>query len=576
MLIVHVHVRVKPEFIDAFKEACRGNNLKEAQALLDTYFKNTPIYENIFLADAKGRLFLDSIGGKSVGIDISKFEGFKKNLDMALAKEVFVSDVMKSPATGRPVCLVTAPIMDGDTVIGIIGTPIELSYFSDMFVSKFKIADTGYIYLIDTSGLILAHPQKENILKVNLANDYDWGKKIVSTKKGNIEYTYEGVSKLVSFGTASKKGWIAAVTLPKTELLSSLTQIKYYFLLSALAAVAMVSLTVWLVTGSIFKTIRRVSQNLGESSEQIVIASGQVSSTSQELAEGSSEQAAAIEETSSSLEEMSSMTKQNAMHTNQANEHMNKAKQNVVQANGSMAHLATSMDEIAKAGEATSKIIKTIDEIAFQTNLLALNAAVEAARAGEAGAGFAVVADEVRNLAMRAAEAAKNTAGLIEGTVAKTQAGSTLVQKTSAEFSEVQMSAAKMGELMGEISAASGEQAQGIEQISKAVSELDKVVQRNSASAEEAAAASEELNAQAEQMKVYVAELAALVGSGAASGNRAASNRTAKGFEMITAYEKRTNGRPKAGDRKAPVPLNGRHLRVEQVIPFDDTEAPDF
>jgi len=166
-------------------------------------------------------------------------------------------------------------------------------------------------------------------------------------------------------------------------------------------------LVAFFITRSVTGTIGRVVEGLTEGADQVASASAQVSSASQELAEGASEQAASIEETSSSLEEMASMTKQNAANANQANALMNKTRQVVEQANGSMTHLIASMDEISKASEATSKIIRTIDEIAFQTNLLALNAAVEAARAGEAGAGFAVVADEVRNLAMRAAEAAK-------------------------------------------------------------------------------------------------------------------------------------------------------------------------
>jgi methyl-accepting chemotaxis protein len=178
-----------------------------------------------------------------------------------------------------------------------------------------------------------------------------------------------------------------------------------------------------------------------------------------------------------------------------------------------MGQLTTSMQEISKASEDTSKIIKTIDEIAFQTNLLALNAAVEAARAGEAGAGFAVVADEVRNLAMRAAEAAKNTAALIEGTVKKISDGTALVKTTSDAFNDVAASTKKAYGLIGEIAAASNEQAQGIEQVNIAVTEMDKVTQQNAATAEETASASEELSAQAEEMKRIVSDLTAMVGA---------------------------------------------------------------
>jgi methyl-accepting chemotaxis protein len=339
----------------------------------------------------------------------------------------------------------------------------------------------------------------------------------------------------------------------------------------------------WCSTRSISRSLRSIIRGLWESADKVSTASGQVSSASQELAEGASEQAASIEETSSSLEEMASMTRQNATNGNMANNLMDKTKQIVAQANGSMGRLTISMGEISKASEETSRIIKTIDEIAFQTNLLALNAAVEAARAGDAGAGFAVVADEVRNLAMRAADAAKNTANLIEDTVKKINEGSEMVKNTNAEFSQVEISAGKMGELIGEISAASGEQAQGIEQISKAVSEMDKVVQQNSANAEETAGASEEMNAQAAQLKGFVGDLVALVGGANASRTRNSAHsfqkevKVAKSSENFSVQsvvqEERVTNRSKNGNGKD-LAYSGKR-NAEQVIPFD-AEDSDF
>jgi methyl-accepting chemotaxis protein len=300
-------------------------------------------------------------------------------------------------------------------------------------------------------------------------------------------------------------------TSTKSELVSTAMRSHWSAIVVTVITFLAGSILSTLIIRSITRPIHRIISGLNQGAEQVASASAQVSSASQSLAEGSSEQAASIEETSSSLEEMSSMTKQNADNAGQADNLMKAANVVVQRANDSMRALTTSMDDISKASDETSKIIKTIDEIAFQTNLLALNAAVEAARAGEAGAGFAVVADEVRNLAMRAADAAKNTAVLIEGTVKKTDDGTQLVSRTNEAFAEVAASTGKVGELVGEIAAASNEQAQGIGQVNTAVTDMDKVVQQNAANAEESAAASEEMSAQALQMKVQVDHLVLLV-----------------------------------------------------------------
>jgi len=320
---------------------------------------------------------------------------------------------------------------------------------------------------------------------------------------------------------------------------------------------------------SITKALTRIIEGLTDGAEQVASASGQVSSASQSLAEGASEQAASIEETSSLLEEMSSMTKQNAENAKQADALMHEAKQIVEQANDSMSRLNSAMEEISRASEDTSKIIKTIDEIAFQTNLLALNAAVEAARAGEAGAGFAVVADEVRNLAMRAADAAKNTANLIEETVKKVKDGSDLTVSTNDTFYQVAESAKKVAELVGEIAAASSEQAQGIDQVNIAVADMDKVTQQNAANAEESASASEEMNAQATQMKEMVGELVLMVGGG--GKDKMSKNALGESFSKKNSVEaKNHNAQKKTG--KAIDTLKGSEARPEKTIPFDEDE----
>jgi methyl-accepting chemotaxis protein len=206
------------------------------------------------------------------------------------------------------------------------------------------------------------------------------------------------------------------------------------------------------------------------------------------------------------------MTKQNADNAGQARVMMGDAKRIVEKVSGHMDEMNKAIVEITETSEATSKIVKTIDEIAFQTNLLALNAAVEAARAGESGAGFAVVANEVRNLALRAAEAAKSTNNLIDNTIKAVKNGNELTKITQESFTENIAISEKIGQLIDEIATASQEQAHGIAQVNTAITEMDKVTQQASASAEESASAAEELNAQAEQMKSYVEELMAVVG----------------------------------------------------------------
>jgi len=281
--------------------------------------------------------------------------------------------------------------------------------------------------------------------------------------------------------------------------------------LGAAAIVVGAAVGIW-IARSIVTSLKKVIDALYEGAEQTTSAAGQVSAASQSLAQGSSEQAASIEETTSSVEEMASMTRQNAAGANQAKDLAGAARASSDKGAEAMGRMSSAIADIKKSSEDTSKIVKTIDEIAFQTNLLALNAAVEAARAGEAGKSFAVVAEEVRNLAQRSAEAARTTASLIEQSVSSASNGVQIGDEVTEVFGEIAEGSRKVNDLVGEIAAACNEQAQGIEQINVAVGQMDTVTQQNAANAEESASAAEELSSQAEGLNRMVVELRSLTG----------------------------------------------------------------
>jgi uncharacterized protein YoxC len=262
---------------------------------------------------------------------------------------------------------------------------------------------------------------------------------------------------------------------------------------------------------SISRPINRVSGSLLESSNHLASAASQMSASSQAIANGASEQAASLEESSGSLEEMSSIVSRNGDSVNKAMELARQTRSSAETGVGSVHAMRSAMNAIKVSADETGKIIKTIDEIAFQTNILALNAAVEAARAGEAGMGFSVVAEEVRRLAQRSAEAARETAAKIEGSLVRTEEGVQISGKVAAVLEDIAKRVRELDELIEEVANGSREQTNGISQINSAVRQMDKVTQANASGAEQSAAAAEELHHQAEAMKQSVAQLLNLI-----------------------------------------------------------------
>ncbi len=265
------------------------------------------------------------------------------------------------------------------------------------------------------------------------------------------------------------------------------------------------------ISRSITRKINIMTDEMKSVSAEVVSASAQVSHASEAMAQNASNQAASIESSSAAMDEMAAMTRKNTDSADQANILVKDVKTMINSANESMSQMVGSMKEISTASEETFNIIKTIDEIAFQTNLLALNAAVEAARAGEAGAGFAVVADEVRNLAMRAAQAAKDTSKLIEGTVHKINDGATLVSITNDAFANVSENTDKLRHIVSEILVASREQSTGIDQVNASISEVEQAILDNVEHSRDSADASHRINTQVEELEDSVKSLSLLI-----------------------------------------------------------------
>jgi len=350
----------------------------------------------------------------------------------------------------------------------------------------------------------------------------------------------------------------------------SLTASTIIMVIGLIVAVILgIGLSIIIIT-SITKSINRIVNSLKTGAEQVFQASEQLSFASQSLAEGSSEQAAAIEETSSTLDETSSMVQQNTENTKQASVLSNSAKESADKGNKEMEEMMKAMREIKASSSEISKIIKVIDDIAFQTNILALNAAVEAAGAGEAGMGFAVVAEEVRNLAQRSAQAAKDTADMIETSISRADRGAEIAEKVAHSLDEIRNQSKKVNEIMNEITTASQEQAQGIFQINKAVNQMEQVTQSIASGAEESASSSEELSAQAESLMEIVTNLIVLV-EGQKAAN--ASNMKMSSHKIEDRHEKAHVRATKSHSKMNK--SSSKEFSPENIIPLNE-DSTDF
>ncbi len=516
-----------PDIIDA----CKTGNLDRARTTLTHFFDEVGEYENIILTDTQGVIQISAVDEENAaGIDVAAIPVYSENITKAQNGEAHIGEVALSPVTERPVSLITAPVMDQGEIIGIIGTPVEFSVFSESFVAPITIGENGYVYILASDGQTVAHPSEEYILNLDVTQ-FEFGRSILAEKTGTIYYEWEGDDKIAVFETIDLNNWIIASSATLDDFLRNVNTIRNIVfgvtILSLIVAFVILFYTTRRIVqpllegvtfskrisggdltdrvsvntkdeiGDLAHSLNSMADNLTElvreiqnSVEQVASSSEELSASAQNLANNSTEQASSLEETSASIKTLSQSVDENANNARETRQITTQAATEAEEGGKAVVETVDAMKKIAEQ-------ITIVDDIADQTNLLALNAAIEAARAGELGKGFAVVAVEVRKLAERSQVASKQISELAQDSVQRAEAAGQVIQNLVPSIQ-------KASEMVVKIAEACEKQANESEQITNAVEQLDEATQQNSATSEESASASEELSSQAQMLSSLI------------------------------------------------------------------------
>ena len=545
----------------AVQETPLGEAAKEeGSRRLVTISEEYGYFENIAVTDKNGNLIV-SANPRDIGrINVSKRGYFKT----AMQGGYVVSKVLKSMGSGRPVIVFAAPVEHQGQVKGIMLAVVSLDAFSQTFINSIKVGEKGYVYLMDTKGMILAYPDNTQVYKLNLS-DYEFGKQIISMKKGILTYTFEGVQKLAAFHTMDQLGCIMVVNAIKSEVfapVSSMAKVNISLLVIVLIAAVLV---IWFLTGSITRPVNEVveglkdaaqgegdltkrlsvrsrdeagllanwfnvfveklqkiilditgdSKGLNQASKDLLKISGQISRGAGVLSDKSNSVAAASEEMSTNMNSIASAAEQSSTNINMvsaAAEEMTSTINEIAANTESTRHSSSqvvgktrkasqNIDALSTAADDIGHVVETINEISEQTNLLALNATIEAARAGEAGKGFAVVAGEIKDLARQTAEATVEIKNKISGIRGTTQQTVSVIQEIITEIEDVSQKVDTVAAAVEEQSATTKEIAENINQAALGIQEVTENVAQSSGVAGEIAADISQMDQEVSGMK---------------------------------------------------------------------------